>query len=320
MGGVRYFSHTPAAPAHVVNNVSAAVRAFWLSGQRVQYDGTNQRTGDKRYRAVSALQERASRAIRSSPRAAPGSFVDFQLSPVVTALSPLSGGLSTTSFEQTDSLNTEGLLDTLSIDFSRALKDLSTTLTDLKRLSKLGDLPLTLPTKSTLRVHFPGCDALTVENLCNEVGLQRGVVHQDPEFDAFVGTEMALLFPFASSRTASIISETQKSARSIKGQRGGKVDWTVMISPSQTSTSHGFSTRSVDSLDDMLEDVEANPWLMSPSGYFSASESDGGDEGPAYFEPALQTLSSTRASDTTSGFEGLEGIYRFLEECDTARR
>ncbi|KAH0555651.1 hypothetical protein GP486_006402 [Trichoglossum hirsutum] len=310
-GGVRYFSHTPATPAQVATNVSAAMRAFWLSGQRAQYDGTNKRTGEKRYRAVSALQERASRAIRSSPRATPGSFVDFQLSPVVTALSPLSKCLSTASFEKTESLNTEGLLEVLSIDFSRALKDLSATLTDLKHLSKLGDLPLTLPDKSTLRVHFPGCDALTVENLCNEVGVQRGVVHQDPDFDAFVGTEMALLFPFASSRTASTVS----------GQCGGnKADWTVMASRSQTSASHAFSTRSIGSLDITSEDLEANPWLTSPSGYFSASESDDGGGEPIQFKPTLQKSSSAQASDTVSGFEGLEGIYRFLEECDAARR
>ena len=237
---------------------------------------------------------------------------------MVTALSPLSGDLSTTSPEQTGSLNTEGLLDILSTDFSRALKDLNAISTDLKRLSKLGDLPLTLPDNSTLRVHFPGCDALTVENLCNEVGVQRGVVHQDSEFDAFVGSEMALLFPFASSGTASIISEARKSARSAKGQRREEVDWTNMISPPQISTPLGFSACSVESL--TFDAVGANPWLSSPSGYSSISGGDSGGEEPVHFEPTRSTLSSARASETVSGFEGLEGIYRFLEECDMARR
>jgi hypothetical protein len=31
--------------------------------------------------------------------------------------------------------------------------------------------------RSTLRVHFPGCDAQTVERLCDEVG-----VHNSPRF------------------------------------------------------------------------------------------------------------------------------------------
>jgi hypothetical protein len=317
--GARYFSHTPASPAQVVNNVSAAVRAFWLSGQRVQYDGMNPHTGEKRYRTVSVLQEQAGRTMRLLPRATPGSFVDFQLSPVVTALSPLSkGDLSATPAERTESLNTEGLLDILSIDFSRALRDLSAVLTDLKRLGQLGDLPITLLDKSTLRVHFPGCDALTVENLCDEVGVQRGIVHQGPDFDAFVGTEMALLFPFASSGTASFVSETEKSARSAKRQCQDGVNWESMISPSLTSL--GFSNRSVDSLDSAYEEVEANPWLSSPSGYSSISKSGSGGEEPTYFEPTRQTLPGSAGVDTGSQFEGLEGIYRFLEECDTARR
>jgi hypothetical protein len=312
---MRYFSHTPASPAQVVNNVSAAVRAFWLSGQRAQYDGMNPRTGDKRYRAVTALQEEAGRTMRSLPRATPGSFVDFQLSPVVTALSPLSGGITTEAFERPESLNREGLLDILSTDFSHALKDLSVVLADLRRLSKLGDLPLTLPDKSTLRVHFPGCDASTVENICKEFGVQRGVVRQDSEFDAFVGTEMALLFPFASSRTASIVSAACISAT---GQCRDEVDWTSMMSPSQALSSPGFSTRSVDSLGNAFEGVEANPWLSSPSGYSSISGCDGGDGDPAYFEPTHSALASARMSESVSRYEGLEGIYHFLEECEMA--
>ncbi|KAI9768353.1 MAG: hypothetical protein M1840_004961 [Geoglossum simile] len=315
--GARYFSHTPASSAQVVNNVSAAVRAFWLSGQRVQYNGMNPHTGEKRYKAVSVLQERAGRTMRSLPRATPGSFVDFQLSPVITALGPLSGDLSATSIEQTKTLNTEGLLELLSVDFSRALRDLVVVHTDLKRLSQLGDLPLTILDKSTLRVRFPGCDALTVENLCDEVGVQRGIVHQDPDFDAFVGSEMALLFPFASSGTASVVCETERSVRSAKRQRQGGVNWKSLVSPPPTSL--GSSNRPVDSLD-TFEDVEANPWLSSLSGYSSISESVSGDEEPIYFEPTRQTLRSSVVLDVGSGFEGLEGIHRFLEECETARR
>jgi hypothetical protein len=91
-------------------------------------------------------------------------------------------------------VNTDGLMDLLSIDFARALKDLAAIMNDLKRLSTLGDLPLTMVDRSTLRVHFPGCDAQTVERLCDEVGVQRGIIRQDSDFDTSAGTEIALLF------------------------------------------------------------------------------------------------------------------------------
>jgi hypothetical protein len=172
-GGPRYFSHTPAAPAQVVNNVSAAVRAFWLSGQKAHFDGMTP-AGEKRYRNVTNLQKEMFSRIESIPRNAPGSFIDFHVNPTVTALSPLGASFpfSSPADQSSTHLNTDGFLDVLSVDFSRALKDLAATLNDLQRLSLLGDLPITLVQKSILRVHFPGCDAETVERLCDEVGIQ----------------------------------------------------------------------------------------------------------------------------------------------------
>ncbi|KAJ5546778.1 hypothetical protein N7494_004363 [Penicillium frequentans] len=38
-GGARYFSHGAAAPAQVIQNVSQGVRAFFLSGQKIRFDG-----------------------------------------------------------------------------------------------------------------------------------------------------------------------------------------------------------------------------------------------------------------------------------------
>jgi hypothetical protein len=74
--GARYFSHTPAAPAQVVNNVSAAVRAFWVSGQKAQFDGITP-AGEKRYRSITSLQEETGRKMQSVSKNAPGSFIDF---------------------------------------------------------------------------------------------------------------------------------------------------------------------------------------------------------------------------------------------------
>lgn len=288
--GARYFSHTPAAPAQVVNNVSAAVRAFWLSGQKAQFDGMTP-MGEKRYRTVSTAQEQTSRKMQSISKTAPGSFIDFHVNPTVTALSPLGATFpyGAAKAVETPTLNTEGFLDVLSIDFARALKELAVVMNDLKRLSSLGDLPISLEGTSTLRVRFPGCDARTVESLCDEVGIQRGIVHQDADFDDSFGGRMALLFPFASTSEHTLSSP------------GGSLR-------SQT----GHDEEECDPLAD-FEEYE-NPWLSSPEGYETMEELS--DSESLYFsrpKPSDQQV----ASDS---FEGLEGIYRFIEQCDNARR
>ncbi|KAI9696607.1 MAG: hypothetical protein M1836_005626 [Candelina mexicana] len=314
-GGSRYFSHTPAAPAQVVNNVSAAVRAFWLSGQKAQFDGVDPKTGEKRFKTVTVLQDEAGRRMRSIPRAAPGSFIEFHVNPTITALTPLSGFASTSSQDK-ETLNKEGLLDVLSIDFARALKDLAAILNDLKRLAALGDLTLTMSDKSTIRVHFPGCDAQTVESLCDEVGVERGIIHQDEGFDEYVGSEIALLFPFAPSQAPSDIPPRQSQ------RKREDVDWRNMLSSYEPTISPRYFTRS-QGTDVGFEDLttaEANPWLSSsPSGYSSLHASDEDDDGgEAYYFETQPSMASAKQS--ASDCEGLEGIYRFLMQCDTARR
>ena len=42
-----------------------------------------------------------------------------------------------------------------------------------------------------------------MERLCDELNVGRGTVIQDTAFDAFAGTDIALLFPFAPSEEAS---------------------------------------------------------------------------------------------------------------------
>jgi hypothetical protein len=279
-GGARYFSHTPAAPAQVINNVSAAVRAFWLSGQKAQFDGMTP-SGEKRYRGVTNLQKETFSKMQYIRRNAPGSFIDFQVNPTITALSPLGSmlGFGSTTEKSSTNLNTAGFLDILSVDFSRALKDLAATLNDLKRLSTLGDLPITLEQKSILRVRFPGCDMETVEKLCDEVGVQRGYIYQDEDFDSTTGTQMALLFPFAPTTEHTLSSP------------GGSVR-------SQSGHDH----------DEFDEEIIDNPWM---DGYESMEEHSEGES--AYFTKPSEHPNS-------SDCEGLEGIYRFLEQCDNARR
>ncbi|KAI2635952.1 hypothetical protein GGS21DRAFT_513888 [Xylaria nigripes] len=289
VGGARYFSHAPASQAQVFQNVSAAVRAFWISGQKAQFDGFNAH-GEKRYRAVSALQDEASRKMALVPHHAAGSFVDFRLSPIITSLSALPGsfpyapaGIKAAALDAT-SLNTEGFLDVLSVDFARALHDLTSTLADIKKLSTLGDLPIQLEKGPMLRVRFPGVDADTVESLCTDLGLTRGIVGEDPTFNSEIGVPMDLRFPCAPD--------------------GQVTDGHGMV----TSIPLGEYLRSADSssgdyeLFEGLSALEGNPWQQT------------NDEG---FESISHPGSS--GDYRSENFEGLEGVYRFLEECDRAQ-
>ena len=290
-GSVRYFSHTPAAQAQVVQNVSQAMRAFWLKGHRARYDGVSP-SGEKRYRTVTAAQDEARLRMASLPHNAPGAFIDFQVSPTITALSPLgvafpfatadAFGVGVKPEAGLATLHADGFLNELSVDFARVLHDLAAVMTDLKSLSRLGDLPLTLERGSVLRVRFPGVDADTVERLCDDVGIRRGVVKQDPDFEHSVGVPVALKFPYAPDQACA-----------------------------KTVTSPGGSLRSNKSsdseLDDMfLDEYESNPWLSEP-----------GHEGYESMSPPM--LSVTSGAHISEDFEGLEGIYRFIEECDRAR-
>jgi len=302
-GGARYFSHGPAAPAQVINNVSQAVRAFLVGGQKAQFDGVNPHTGEKRFKAVSALQDQVNRTLNKVPKATPGSYITFHINPTVTALTPLKAVKGFKSFSQEkETLNQDGLLDVLSVDFSRAVKELAGVLGDLQRLAKIGDLPISYE-NSTLKVHFPGCDADTVETICNDFEITRGVVHQDKDFDAFVGTEIALLFPFAPSQTPSECSFYEKPVYDRQHVQP-LIDWHHMMSP-RTVTSEGFSTHSEHSFDDLADlDDEPNPWLSvsSPSGYESMHSSE------------VEEMDM----HTPLEYQGVEGMYRFMAQCESS--
>ncbi|KAI1616213.1 DNA repair protein RAD51 [Exophiala viscosa] len=333
VGGARYFSHSPAAPAQVVNNVSQAVRAFWLSGQKARFDGANPRTGEKRYRAISSLQEDARHTMDMSRADAPGSFIDFKVCPTITAVGPLSTvprseSASTCDYEmEKDTLNNTIIMSNLSADFGRALKDLAAIMNDLKRLATLGDLPITLHNSTTLRVRFSGCDADTVENLCRELNIKRGIVGQDEDFDAQNGTDMALMFPYAPSRTASEVCVETANKRPAKRIKQDRVEWHEMLTPPQ-QRSPGFShvsatSQSQDAFEMIDNAMGHNPWVSSPSGYSSLHESEvwGDDDAAMYFFQADQPRMAKQHAKSVRGdeYEGLEGIYRFIEQCDRAR-
>lgn len=297
------------------------MRAFFISGNKAQFSGVDPQTGEKRFRTVGVVQDKVTRTVASLPKATPGSFIDFQVNPTITALASMQGlaGYTTTLDSAEQNINSSGLLDILSIDFSRSLKDLAAILNDLKRLSALGDLPITYRGDSaTVRVHFPGCDADSVERLCQEIGVQRGVIYQDEDFDFFAGTEIALLFPFAPSETP---SETVSLFRQHIGREThakyskpltDPIEWHNMISPSRSAcTAHQFveddefSVRSEAGVDP-FEDI--NPWMSSdqvssPEGYESMSQSSEELGRPA----------------SPLEYQEFEGIRKFIELCDGAR-
>ncbi|ETI21825.1 hypothetical protein G647_05894 [Cladophialophora carrionii CBS 160.54] len=333
VGGARYFSHTPAAPAQVVTNVSQAVRAFWLSGQKARFDGSDPRTGEKRFRSVSSLQEEARHTMDMASRTGPGSFIDFKVSPTITAIGPLasvprSPSASSCDYEMhQDTLNNTTLMSNLSVDFARALKDLAAIMNDLKRLSTLGDLPISLHDSVTLRVCFPGCDADTVEGLCRELNIKRGIVGQDEDFDTRNGTEMALLFPFAPSKPGSEAG-LEVCERPTKRVKKDQVEWHEMLTPPRHASA-GFShlsatSQSFDAFDLTDPALDKNPWMSSPSGYSSLHESDllETDDPVTYFfqpqAPVRERYTEPSAAEG-GGYEGLQGIYRFIEQCDRAR-
>jgi hypothetical protein len=296
------------------------VRAFLTQGQKAQFDGVSPR-GEKRYKAVTALQEETGRKMRTLPQATPGSRLEFAINPTITALTPLTGlaGYSTSSALEADHLNTDGLLDVLSVDFSRALKELAAVLNDLKRLSALGDLPITYE-GSAIRVHFPGCDAETVDRLCDELNVSRGNIIQDAEFDAFAGTEIALLFPFAPSKAVSeddclsLFEEMppylyHKKPLFPSADRHA-ISLDDMLTPSTSNPA--YSTQSDSGLEDIiLAEGEESPWqqLSSPSAYETVRSGS----------PSHSYGSGVSKNDPLE-YQGFEGIYRFIEELDAARR
>ena len=358
--GVRNFSSAPVCQAQVVNNVSAAVRAFWISGQKTRFDGVDGKTGEKRWRAVSKVQDKTSRMMAKAKdsKQMKGTTLEFSLNPTITALSAVhpakatsltaSNTLDSFTDAEEQSLNTPGLLNGLAGNFARALKDLSAVLADLNRLRTLGDLPVSLiDSGSTLAVHFPGCDARSVELLCSEVGVQRGIIREDPMWRADKSVEMALLFPFAPSRDESVSSASAIEQRYFESAlpKPERVDWTTMLSPKPSSpertrtitTSPRFSTKSVtsdeedvrpvdvESLDTFLQrnTPEILPFSGSEEGFESLRDSDY-DENDELISTRPVEQEQVRSHDASIGsqedFQGVQGIYKFLVECEGARR
>ena len=319
-GNARHFSHTSGCQAQVLHNVNAGIRAFLVGGGKARYDGIDPMNGEKRFRAISNSQERVYKQLEGRGSSTKGTNLEFHISPTVTAFAPSS--VDSTSIN----LQTPNLLTNLSSDFARSLRSLSLVLNDLKRLSTFGDLPISLthtPNGPILIVRFLGCDAALVSRLCDEVGITRGVVKEDEAWDYTDGdkdVQMALLFPLAPTKDTLGNIESDLSGDDYFGKpnpleqevRQEQLYWRNMYSSSKRSI------HSDDSEMSFGEATQRSPIFRasSPSGYESL-------EGSYDWTPSSQQSSLCDPSKTVSGsqeFEGLEGIYRFLQVCEDSRR
>ena len=334
VGKARHFSHIPGAQAQVIHNVSTGIRAFFVGGGKARFDGVDPITGEKRFRSVSATEDAVymqwETPMSSSTK---GTTLEFKLNPTITAFCP-SLSSNKPSFDMT-SLNNVDLLSALTSDFARAIQDLSLILADLRALSDFGDLPISLthtPIGPILSVRFPGCDADLVSRLCDEVGVRRGVLIEDEGWhtaeagrtgQAEKDVEMALLFPFAPNSTSSPPSDDGEYyfTHSTSPQRQPEqLDWRNMISPSHQSQCTAESLHDNLSAEDLtLKSPDLRPQSSPISGYESLRESDFASEDP--YLPTSSPVRDGAGMRAESGeYEGLEGIYKFLQICEEARR
>ena len=307
---MRHFSQTPSCQAQVIHNVNAGIRAFLVGGGKARFDGFDPVTGGKRFRNVTTTEnEVLDRFDRHFSGAAKGTNLEFRLSPTITALLP-----SSTS----QTLGSLDMLDALSIDFAHAVKDLSLTLSDLRRLSSLGSLPVHFKCTQKgpiINVRFPGCDAEVVARLCEEMGVFRGIVCEDEGWQCEKDVEMALLFPFApTTQNGSEYFEHQATVDTVIAPE--QVEWQGMISTGLPS--HDF----LESYEDVDHPMTTPIYgLPLHSDFESLTESDfTGDDPYLHLQSPHSQHSSLEDQQQNHTYEGLEGIYRFIQECDHARR
>jgi len=244
------------------------MRAFVHSGKDQmdsyrRHDNTMGRLGVRAQLAASLAQEHA-----------PGAYVDFDLSPTITCLSRF--GAARNSLENAE------FLESLSADLGAMMGGLVAVNADIRRLSTLGDLPISLVgcAGDVLRVHFRGCDRALVEKLCDEVGVLRGVIHEDEHF----------MFGLLALE--------------------GGVDWGEMMNTSAPLSS-AYSEDGFDDVGSGDDDLDVIKSRISGSSL---------DDYDYYFDPGERpVVVETPGCSSGSDYEGLEGVHRFLEQCDEYR-
>jgi len=151
------------------------MRAFVLSGKDTSYYSAKRRNNTSTY---ARGQIKMHLAALNTDRLAPGAYVDFHVVPKFTCMSEN----DPVGYTCLDTSTRGGFMDALDVELNSAMRDISRVYQDLRKLSSIGELPVTLVPPATLRVHFRGCDADLVTALCDEVGVTTGVIHEDERF------------------------------------------------------------------------------------------------------------------------------------------
>ena len=157
------------------------------------------------------------------------------------------------------------------------------------------------------------------------MGVSRGVIVEDEAWtNNEKDVEMAMLFPFAPSNSPAIVSEDTGLADYFTPKRAVRrevVDWENMLSPSTYMPSRAEPLHEHTSFDEMVTPRSPVRSLNSPSGYESLRDSDFASDDPYYptTSPLRAPTHSTPVANV-SDYEGLEGIYKFLQVCDESRR
>jgi hypothetical protein len=138
-----------------------------------------------------------------------------------------------------------------------------------------------------------------------ELGIRRGIVGSDPDFDSFVGTEMALLYPFAPSES---VSEPSLYGMTVYDKAEPTRDDEQSLS-SIPDNQEGLTISSDEELN------FSHPLVSSPSGYVTVPSDDMADSEARW----LARRDRERMSSPLE-YQDLEGIYRFIELVDNARR
>lgn len=302
-----------------------------MNGGRVRYDGIDNTSGEKRFRCVSKTEQSAFKGLeKSHSLALKGTTLQFKIAPTVTAFVP---SFSQGAMEEMEpmTLNKPGMMSVLSGDFARALKDLASILGDLNRLASLGDLPISMNNTSegpVLSVRFPGCDADLVSRLCDEVAVTRGVVVEDEAWHDDKEVQMALLFPFApagAEEDDEVLSEGYFAKQNndtvvFDEARHERMQWQDMLPPSTTSSAE--SLRSADYYVGGFEQATlrspTQQRAVSPSGYESLEDPYDWTSAPHSHSPYSGSKMSTTGG--SQDYEGVQGIYKFLQVCDEATR
>ena len=161
--------------------------------------------------------------------------------------------------------------------------------------------------------------------------MRRGIIVEDEAWNekGNKDVEMALLFPYAPSTSPSVMSEEDDVAAryfTFNGTYGmekpvvqqDQLDWRHMLSPSTYPNSLHDNT----SFDDFatLKSRMLNPHSRSPSEYENLRDSDFDPDDPFHLTLSPLKAPSHDTRSRSTDYEGFEGIYKFLQECEDVRR